>query len=90
MALLAKFNKLNRRERYIIMVGAGIAIIFLVAQFIVEPIMDRTKRKTRMLQTKTIMMEQMRQWQAEYNALTQKANVSKSRFRNRQKGFTLF
>ena len=90
MALLAKFNKLNRRERYIIIVGAGIAIIFLVAQFIVEPIMDRTKRKTRMLQTKTIMMEQMRQWQAEYNALTQKANFSKSRFRNRQKGFTLF
>lgn len=90
MALLAKFNKLNRRERYIIIAGAGIAIIFLVAQFIVEPIMDRTKRKARLLQTKTIMMEQMRQWQAEYNALTQKANVSKSRFRNRQKGFTLF
>lgn len=90
MTLLAKFNKLNKRERYAITIGLGVAVIFLVAQFVVEPIMDRTQRKKHMLQTKTIMLEQMRQWQAEYNALTRKANVSKSRFRNRQKGFTLF
>jgi general secretion pathway protein M len=32
----------------------------------------------------------MRQWQAEYDGLTQKANLSKSHFSNRQKGFTLY
>jgi general secretion pathway protein M len=90
MTLLAKFNKLNKRERYAIMLGIGIAVIFIVVQFIVEPIINRTKQKNRMLQTKTMMLEQMRQWQAEYGTLTQKANVSKSRFRNRPKGFTLF
>jgi general secretion pathway protein M len=90
MTLLAKFNKLNKRERYIILLGLGVAVIFLVAQFIVEPILDRSEQKQRLLRTKSVMLDEMRQWQAEYNALTQKANISKSRFRSRQKGFTLF
>jgi general secretion pathway protein M len=90
MMLLTKFNKLNKRERYAILLGVGVAVIFLVVQFIVEPILNRTDQKKRTLQTKTMMLEQMRQWQAEYDALTQKAKVSKSRFRNRSRGFTLY
>ena len=90
MTLLAKFNKLNKRERYIIMLGVGVAFIIIVAQFIVEPVLNRTEQRKRKLQTKAMMLEQMRQWQAEYDALTQKANFSKSRFRNRPRGFNLF
>ena len=90
MTLLTKFNKLNKRERYAILLGVGVAVIFLVIQFIIEPIMNRTDQKRRALQTKITMLEQMRQWQAEYDTLTQKANFSKSRFRNRPKGFTLY
>ena len=90
MALLAKFNKLNKRERYAIMIGVGVAGIFLIVQFIIEPIFSKTEQKKQNLQTKSVMLEQMRQLQAEYNGLTQKANLSKSRFRNRQKGFTLY
>jgi len=90
MSLLAKFNKLNKRERYAIMLGVGVAVIFLIAQFIVEPIFSQAEQKKQKLQTKSVMLEQMRQWQAEYNRLTRKADRSKSRFRNRKKGFTLF
>ncbi len=90
MTLLAKFNKLNKRERYAIMMGVGVVGIFLIVQFIIEPIFSKTEQKKKNLQTKSVMLEQMRQWQAEYDALTQKANVSKSRFRKRQKGFTLY
>lgn len=90
MTLLTKFNKLNKRERYAILLGVGVAVIFLVVQFIVEPILNRTDQKKRTLQTKAMMLEQMRQWQAEYDALNQKAKVSKSRFRNRSRGFTLY
>ena len=90
MTLLAKFNKLNKRERYTIMAGIGVAVIFLVFQFIVEPLFNRADQRKKTLQTKSVMLQQMRQWQVEYSALTQTANVSKSQFSNRQKGFTLY
>jgi general secretion pathway protein M len=90
MTLLAKFNKLNKRERYAIIAAIGVLGIFLIAQFIIGPFFSRTEQKKNMLQAKAVMVEQMRQMQAEYESLTQKANISKSRYRNRQKGFTLF
>ena len=90
MTLLAKFNKLNKRERYAIMLGIGVAVIFLVFQFIVEPLFNRADQKKKTLQTKAIMLRQMRQWQADYNSLSQTANISKSHFSNRQKNFTLY
>jgi general secretion pathway protein M len=90
MTLLAKFNKLNRRERYAIMAAVAIIGIFLIAQFVVEPLFSRTEQKKQNLHAKAVMLEQMRQLQAEYESLTQKTRISQSRFQNRQKGFTLF
>lgn len=90
MTLLAKFNNLNKRERYAIMIGIGVLGIFLIFQLIIEPIFSATEQKKKNLQTKSVMLEQMRQWQAEYDKLTQRSNLSQSRFRNRPKGFTLF
>jgi general secretion pathway protein M len=90
MTLLTKFNKLNKRDRYAIMIAVGVVGIFLIVQLIIEPIFSKTEQKKKNLQTKSVMLEQMRQWQAEYEGLTQKANLSKSHFRNRQKGFTLY
>ena len=62
MTLLTKFNKLNKRERYTIMIGIGVALIFLVSQFIVEPLFNRADQKKKTLQTKAAMLQQMRQW----------------------------
>ena len=90
MTLWAKLKKLNRRERSAIIVAAGVIGLFLFANFIVEPFFSRTDQMKRNLQTKAVMLEQMRQLQSEYVALTEKAKISKSRFRRRQKGFTLF
>ena len=90
MTLLAKFYKLNKRERYTIIVGVGVAVIFLVFQFIVEPMFNRADQQKKTLQTKAAMLQQMRQWQVEYDTLTQSVKVSKSQFSNRQKGFTLY
>jgi general secretion pathway protein M len=90
MRLLTKFNKLNKRERYAIIAAIGVLGIFLIAQLIIGPFLSRTEQKQNMLRAKAGMVEQMRQMQAEYESLTQKANISESRFRNRQRGFTLF
>ena len=90
MTLLVKFNKLNKRERYAILAAIGVIGIFLIAQFIIGPFFSRTEQKKNTLRAKAVMVEQMRQMQAEYESLTQKASISESRFRNREKGFTLF
>lgn len=90
MTLLTKFNKLNKRERYAIIAAIGVVGIFLIAQLIIAPFLNRTEQKQNMLRAKAGIVEQMRQMQAEYESLTQKANISESRFRNRQRGFTLF
>ncbi len=90
MTLLAKFNKLNRRDRYAIMAAVAVIGIFLIAQFVVEPLFSRMEQKKKNLRAKAVMLEQMRQFQAEYESLTQKTKISRSRFQNRQKDFTLF
>ncbi len=90
MMMPAKLKKLNKRERYAIIAAASIIGIFLFATFIVGPFFSRTDQMKRNLQTKAVMFEQMRQLQAEYAALTQRTQISKSQFRHRQKGFTLF
>jgi len=90
MTLLAKFNNLNKRERYAIMLGIGVLGVFLIVQFIIAPIISKTEQKKKNLQTKSVMLEQMRQWQAEYEGLTQKANLSQSHFRDRPSGFSLY
>ena len=90
MTLLAKFNKLNKRERFVILAAIGVSAIVLTAQFIVEPILSRTEQKKKNLLAKFAMLEDMQKYQAEYEELTQRAKLSKSRFRKRQRGFTLF
>ena len=57
------------------MLGVGLAGIFLIFQFIIDPLFSKTEQKKQNLQTKSVMLEQMRQWQAEYNGLTQKADL---------------
>jgi general secretion pathway protein M len=90
MNLPAALKKMNKRERYAIMLAVGVVGIFLMVTFIVEPFFSRTDQLKKSLQDKAAMLEQMRQLQSEYGALTQKAEVSKALFNRRQKGFKLF
>ena len=80
---------MNKRERYAIMVAAGVIGIFLIVTFIVEPFLSKTDQLKKSLHDKAVMLEQMRQLQSEYDTLTQKAEVSKALFSRRQKGFKL-
>lgn len=90
MNLPAALKKMNKRERYAIMLAAGIIGIFLVATFIVEPFLSKNERLKKNLQEKEVILEQMRRLQSEYAALTQEEKISESLFSHRQKGFKLF
>jgi general secretion pathway protein M len=90
MKLPTALKKMNKRERYAIMVAAGVIGIFLIVTFIVEPFLSKTDQLKKSLHDKAVMLEQMRQLQSEYGTLTQKAKVSEALFSRRQKGFKLF
>jgi type II secretory pathway component PulM len=66
MNLLATLKKMNKRERYAIMLAAGVIGIFLIVTLIVEPFLSKTDQLKRNLQDKTATLEQMRQLQSEY------------------------
>ena len=90
MKLPATLKKMNKRERYAIMLAVGVIGIFMVVTLIVEPFLNRTDLLKKSLHDKAVMLEQMRRLQSEFGTLTQKAQVSKALFGRRQKGFKLY
>ena len=90
MKLPAILKNLNRRERYGVMLAAGVIVIFLIAMFIIEPFLSRSANMKNSLQAKADMLVEMQRMQSEYNSLTQQATISISRFQRRPKGFTLY
>jgi general secretion pathway protein M len=90
MKLPATLKKMNKRERYAIMLAVGVIGIFLIISFIVEPFLSKTDQLKKNLHDKAVTLEQIRQLQSEYGTLTQKAEISKALFSRRQKGFKLF
>ena len=89
MKLPATLKKLNKRERYAIMLAAAVIGIFFVISFIVQPFLSKTDLLKKSLHDKAVTLEQMRQLQSEYSTLTQKAEISRAQFSRRQKGFKL-
>ncbi len=81
---------MNKRERYAIMLAAGVIGIFLIVTFIVEPFISKTDQLKQNLNDKAVVLEQMHQLQSEFGMLTQKADASKALFGRRQKGFKLY
>jgi general secretion pathway protein M len=90
MKLPAILKNLNKRERYGIMLAAGVIAIFLIAVLIVEPFLSRTAARKNSLQSKADMLDEMQRLQSEYGALKNLATASISRFQGRQKGFSLY
>jgi len=90
MKLPAILKNLNRRERYGVMLAAGVIVIFLIAVFIIEPFLSRSANMKNSLQAKADILVDMQRMQSEYNSLTQQATMSISRFQRRPKGFTLY
>lgn len=90
MKLPAILKNLNRRERYGVMLSAGVIVIFLIAVFIIEPFLSRSANMKNSLQAKADILVDMQRMQSEYNSLTQQATMSISRFQRRPKGFTLY
>lgn len=90
MKLPAILKNLNKRERYGIMLAAGVIAIFLIAVLVVEPFLSRMAARKSSLQSKAAMLGEMQRLQSEYLALQNQATAAISRFEGRQKGFSLY
>ncbi|MGE0083334.1 MAG: type II secretion system protein GspM [Desulfococcaceae bacterium] len=85
-----KFSRLNRRERYALILGAAFICLYILTEFIVSPFMEKREQLRRSLSARVETLEKMRQLSAEYEELKNRAKVSEQHFALRPKGFTLF
>ncbi len=90
LKILLKLKKLNKREKYIVYGAIGVLAAILVHQFIITPFFENKSRMQKGLQRKQAMIAEMQQWQSDYQAIKQGAQVSKARFAGRSKGFELY
>jgi general secretion pathway protein M len=82
--------KLQRRDKLLLTaVGVGLGV-FIIAQLIVFPILDRRTRLQAQIVSKTRDLAAMKLDSSEYTRLTQHAQQSELRVKARPKGFTLF
>jgi len=82
--------KINRREKYSLYAAAVIICMFVLIKFIVFPFIDKRERVTRAIQVKTKILEEMTALKSKYDAVSNRADLSKLRFAKRGKNFTLF
>ena len=82
--------KLNTREKYSLYAAAVIICLFVLIKFIIFPFFDKRERVTRAIQVKTEMLEEMLVLKSKHDAISNGADLSKSRFAKREKNFTLF
>ena len=83
-------KKLTRREKYSVYAGSGVICLFVLFQFVVFPSIDKRERLERSIQVKKVMLEDMMTLKFEYAAVESRNDLSKVRFKNRDRGFTLF
>jgi len=83
-------RKLTKRERYSIYVLSGVVLLFIFFQFLVFPCIDKRKRLERALQVQAGALDEMIALKSEYDEIEKRTQVSKVRFANREKTFTLF
>lgn len=82
--------KLNKRERYAVLLAGGIITLFLVLQLIVFPFIEKMDRQKRVLAVKTGQLKEIQVLKAEFEAVKQEADRSRRIISQRQGGFTLF
>ncbi len=82
--------KLKQREKYALYIAGGFMVLFLAIQFVVFPIIDHQKLLNRTLRVKLESLKEIRNLKSSYDQITQRNRLSKRRFAQREKGFTLF
>jgi general secretion pathway protein M len=82
--------KLNKRERYAVILAGAVIGLFLVLQLVVFPFMESMDRQKRILTVQSEALNEIKRLKAEYESVKGQADRSKRIISQRQSGFTLF
>lgn len=82
--------QINKREKIAIWIGAGVVVLFLLLQLIVNPFLDSRRLLYRRIEMQSINLQKMRKLRSEYASIEEKADEVKASMATRKAGFTLF
>jgi type II secretory pathway component PulM len=83
-------NSLSTREKTIVVAGTAVIFVFLIAQFVFFPLMDRKKELMRILAIEQDGIQQMTALRNQYLGLTRDMGGQKGIMADRSPEFTLF
>lgn len=83
-------GKLNKREQIAVSLAAVVVASFLIFQFVIVPYQEKKERLARSLESKSEALREMKALKAQYEAMTEKARMSRMKFGRRERGFQLF
>jgi len=81
---------LNKREKVAVSAGIIFLSVFIFAQLIVMPVIEKRDALRNRLDAKKTTLAEMKNLRLEYLSIQKKAESSKQGFKNRTAGFTLF
>jgi general secretion pathway protein M len=84
------FNKLEKREKRVVVAGAIFLVCFVVFHFTVSPLLQARQQTQKSLTQKKEDIKKIRQLQEEYRQLQNQAVNIQNRLQKRSPAFTLF
>jgi general secretion pathway protein M len=82
--------KINNREKYALMAGGAVLVVFVLVQFVIFPFLDKRARLKRQLGEKSKTLEEMINLKTEYDTIKKQVDMLNVRFAKRKRNFTLF
>lgn len=82
--------QLNKREKAAVAIAGGFIAVFLIAQFIVFPALDRKTVLQRQRIAQLQAIQEMQQLKVEYESIQAQLERSRSKIARKKPGFTLF
>jgi general secretion pathway protein M len=83
-------RRFTGREKYVVYGGAGLMGLFLLHLLVISPLIGAHDARSRSLQAKTIIRDDIIRMKSEYQAIQRRASASTQRFAGRKANFTLF
>ncbi len=83
-------NRLKKREKSMLSVAGGFIGLFVIAQFVVFPLIDKRARLNRVITAKTRVLAELQVLAMEFNSIRQRSEGARKRIAAKKKDFTLF
>ena len=81
---------LSKRDRFTLIIGGSLLLVFIVAQFMVFPLIDKRKRLRKTISSRQVAVQEMREMQLQYGQLDEQSNGLEQQLSQRSPSFSLF